>query len=633
MNASVVVWDHQNEPPDGVQEVLCWQGYASGSAKVSVPRYLENHAERLRAKYLAFIHDLGESQIGGKRVVEHLDSGDGFSFWWMTQLAEKSPFKSPRIYDCLRLMALEEILLERKPSDLTLDSADHNLAQAIRRLCRNLRINFVWRPWNKPKQKCSLRSFYLALPYSMQGLISLRHLMMKWPLRKLQKPQWFSGDNTIFLCSYFFHLDTAYCAEGRFYSKQWEGLPKYLQDSGKHTNWIHHFLHSPGMPDVQTGLNWMSLFNRDAYKQGCHTFLETYLSWSVVLRALKNWFWLNAISWRLRKISCAFNPKGSAVWLWPFLRSDWKTSLNGPVAISNCVWIELFDAALKDMPHQKMGLYLWENQGWESALLRAWRRHGHGEIIGVPHATVVFWHLNNFDDPRSLTSNQNCAKPLPDHLAINGPMAWKAFSNTGYPVEQLVEVEALRFQYLIALGFGQPKKLGGHPVSARFSGQGQPKKVLILGDFTVKQTLKMLRCIEAASHLIDVEISLTLKPHPVCRIVEKDCPALSFELTNRPLAEIMPDYDLAFSSNTTSAGLDALLAGLPVVVFLDDEDFNHSPLRGVEGVRFVGTAQELATVLQSAERSAPTPAIEDFFWLGSQLPKWRKVLSIAGNNG
>lgn len=627
VTASVIVWDRNDNPPAAMGEVLCWRSYADGSSGGSVPRYLETHAERLRAKYLAFIHDLGESHIGGKRIVEHLDLGDGFSFWWMTQLSEKSPFKSPQIYGCLRLMALEEILLEKKPSELTLDSSDRDLAQAVRRLCQNLRINFIWRVGKRPKQKWSLRNVYRALPQSMQGLISLRHLVLRWPLRRLQKPQWFAGDNTIFLCSNFAHLDSVSCAQGSFYSYQWEGLPKYLRDSGKHANWIQHFLHRPSDVDAQTGLSWMRLFNRDARKQGCHTYLETYLSWSVVARALKNWIWLNAVSWRLRQINRAFNLKGSAVWLWPLLRSDWRASLNGPSAINNCLWVELFDAVLKDMPNQKIGLYIWENQGWESALLRAWRRHGHGKIIGVQHATVVFWHLNNFDDPRSLISTQRRAKPLPNYLAVNGPMAWKAFVKSGYPVERLVEVEALRFQYLTALGSGKLTRPGDDPASAHFQAQSAPKKVLILGDFTIKQTLKMLHCIEAASHLIDGEISLTLKSHPVCPIRKEDCRSLSFELTNRPLPEIMQNFDLAFSSNTTSAGLDASLAGLSVVVFLDDEDFNHSPLRGVGGIRFAGTAEELAHALQAGKRNNFPPAAGDFFWLDLQLPRWRTVLS------
>lgn len=633
MNASVTVRDCEGAPEETKVNTLCWQGYAQGPMVDSIPRYLESNADRLRAKYVAFSCDLGESLINDKSVVEHLDAGDGFSYWWMNKLSENSPFKSSRIYDCLRLMALEEILLEKKPSTLTLDSSDRDLAQAIRRLCLNLQVDFVWRKVPTTLQKWTLRRLYEILPYPIQGLISLRHLAIRWPLRRLQNPLWFAGDNAIFMCSYFFNLDSASCSAGKFHARQWEALPRYLQDSGKRANWIHHFLLSPGMPDVKTSLSWMEQFNRDAQKQGCHAFLESYLSWKIIFRVLKSWLWLNIVSWRLMKISGAFNPKGSAVWLWPLLRDDWQISLKGTTAISNCLWVELFDAALKDIPHQNLGLYLWENQGWECALLRAWRKHGHGKIIGVPHSTIPFWYLNIFDDPRIIASSQGCTKPLPDYLAINGPMAWKALVKGGYPVDRLLEVEALRFQYLISHGSAQPQKPDGYPMPEGISKNNLHKAVLILGDFTVEQTLKMLRCIDAALHLIDAEISLTLKPHPVCRIAKEDYPALNFELTNKPLAEIMQDFDLAFSSNTTSAGMDAFLAGLPVAVFLDDEDFNHSPLRGVDGVQFVATAEEVAAALQSGKHGAITPAIENFFWLDSQLPRWHRLLFEAGNKG
>src|SRR6202140_27854 len=137
MTTSVVVWDQKDPPPTTADKVLCWRSYADCGTVSSVPRYLEDHAARIRQKYLAFIHDLGERRIAGKRVVDHLDLGDGFSLWWMTPLAEKSPYKSPRIYDCLRLIALEEILTEEPPSHLTLITDSKALAQAIRRLCQN----------------------------------------------------------------------------------------------------------------------------------------------------------------------------------------------------------------------------------------------------------------------------------------------------------------------------------------------------------------------------------------------------------------------------------------------------------------------------------------------------------------
>src|SRR5580704_3743461 len=191
MTVSVAVWDQKDAPPATADKVLFWQSYTECGAISSIPRYLEDNAARIRSKYLAFIHDLGERRIAGKRVVDHLDLGDGFSLWWMTHLAEKSPLKSPRIYDCLRLIALEEILAILRPSQLTLITADRVLAQAMRRLCQNLSIDFRCRLRGGSEREWSLRRFYDRLPFSVRGLLSFRHVVMRWPLRRLQRPQWF----------------------------------------------------------------------------------------------------------------------------------------------------------------------------------------------------------------------------------------------------------------------------------------------------------------------------------------------------------------------------------------------------------------------------------------------------------
>ena len=78
--------------------------------------------------------------------------------------------------------------------------------------------------------------------------------------------------------------------------------------------------------------------------------------------------------------------------------------MRGSAAVINLLWIELFDQALRDAPRQDKGFYLCENQGWERAFIHAWRKHGHGELIAVPHATVRFWDLRYFADPRTVRS-------------------------------------------------------------------------------------------------------------------------------------------------------------------------------------------------------------------------------------
>jgi surface carbohydrate biosynthesis protein (TIGR04326 family) len=621
VSASLVVWDRDDDPPAHSGQLLYWRHYGQRESESvsSVPRYLEEHADRLKKKYLAFIHELGEHRVADRRLIDHLDAGDGFSFWWMTLLAEKSPFKSPRIYDCLRLLALEEILLANRPAMLTLASSDRALVQAISRLCRNLDIRFrAQRSGGTGRARTALRKGYDALPSWLQGLLSLRHSLRRWPLRRVSVPRWYSAAKACFICSYFIHLDRGQCAQGKFHSRHWEGLPKLLRDGGRLTNWIQLFLVSEVVPDTETGIGWVEAFNRDAANQGLHVFLESYLTPARVVRALRLWLWLVGVKGRLRNIQSAFNVNGSGVWLWPMLRGDWHSSLNGPAAMANCLYITLFDEALATMPRQHQGLYLYENQAWEKALLRAWRRHGHGEIIGVQHATVPYWHLYYFDDPRSLGADGISTLPLPDRLAVNGGVAWRAFADGGYPKEKLVEVEALRYLYLF--------KAAGD----RHRGSG-PLRVLVVGDMIPASMHNLLALLQDAARRIPAGYEFTLKPHPGYSVDLSAFPDLTIAETDESLAKLLGGYDVALAANSTSAAVDAYVALLPVIIAVDGGSLNLSPLRGRPGVTFVSASQELEKALQAAaDGFAPDDRRhEDFFFLSPDLQRWRRLLALS----
>lgn len=548
----------------------------------------------------------------------------------MSLLAEKSPFKSPRILDCFRLMSLEEMLCQDKVSSLTLVSADKALAKAVQQLCWNLDVNFYWKANSAAQRFPAGKSWIRRLPATLQALTYLRNLITRWPLRGCRPPAWHAGNGAVFIYSYFFNLAPDLAKKGIFRSRQWESLPEYLIENGASINFLHHFLKSPDVPNARTALEWTELFNRGSAKQARHAFLDSYLSWELLCRAAFRWLKLRWIVFRLGAVDRHFTPKGSKVSMWPLLREDWQSSVQGKAAIENLVWIELFNDVMKKLPHQKLGLYLCENQGWERALIDRWRKYGHGTLIGVPHSTVRFWHLSYFSDPQTLADTSPGKIPLPDRFALNGKMAWDAFIDSGYRVELLVETEALRYQYLNRLGTAKGQPEAGHP-ARRLSSPGRgPKKILVLGDFTVAQTMKMLECASQAILLLDVEVLLTLKPHPVCQLSPVEFSGVAVELTNKPLAEILHGHDVAFSSNSTSAGLDAYLAGLPVIVFLDEHDFNFSPLKGVRGVSFVSTPRELASELEHGDRDESQMSRGEFFWLDENMPRWRKILSEAG---
>ena len=625
MSAAVVVWDSRDTPRPATEEVLCWQSYRHADRVVSIPRYLEEHAERVRGRYLTFIHDLGEWRAAGKRIIDHLDLGDGFSFWWLTQVAEKSPFKSPRIYDCLRLMCLEDMLLERSPERLTLVSTDKVLAQAVARLCADLQISFRFEALGGITRKWSLRGLYEALPHPLRALLSLRHVLRRWLLRGARPPRWFSGDGTLFICSYFIHLDPARCARGQFHSRQWEELPKVVQQHGGRINWLQLFLFSSVVPTVRRGKQWLRSFNAHAHQQGYHAFLDSYLTLPRMTTALVLWLRLALTALRLRGVAEAFRPRGSRVWLWPLLREDWRTSVTGTIALSNCLAVVLFDAALAELPRHSMGLYLFENQPWEKALLHAWRRHGHGEIVGVQHTTAPFWHLYHFDDPRSLNCRHG-SLPLPDRLAVNGMDAWQAFVATGFPLGRLVAVEALRYLQLADL----PARgsLGClPPAGAQAAGTSEgPCRVLILGDIVPASTHHLLDLVHGAASLVSRACVFTFKPHPGYAADLAAYPKLHASETKEALGAILGDHDVAVAANSTSAAVDAFVAGLRVIIALDGDALNLSPLRSRAGVRFAGTAEEMAEWLPTIGPGTAPAERAEFFFLDRDLPRWRRLL-------
>ena len=95
-----------------------------------------------------------------------------------------------------------------------------------------------------------------------------------------------------------------------------------------------------------------------------------------------------------------------------------------------------------------------------------------------------------------------------------------------------------------------------------------------------------------------------------------------------PLSDLVDGFDVAFSSNGTSAGVDVLLAGLPVVVWLDEDDLNLSDLRGLPGVAFVGSPGDLAGSFRGIRTGeVRAPSAPAFFTLDAGLPRWRHLLA------
>jgi surface carbohydrate biosynthesis protein (TIGR04326 family) len=618
---SLLVWDTEGEPPSSTWSKVFWRSFMTSPQldSVSIPILIEDNADLLKKRYLEWIYDLGETDIKGRRLLEHLELRPGFSYWWMSIFAEKCNYaKSLHIDDAIRLMAFEDWAKSQSISCLVLVTANQPLAECMRLWCKNLGVTYEWKQKEKLHKPFSLLNrVFKGCPHVLQALIWLvRYLINRWPLRGVGLKGWQQSKGRITFFSYLFNLVPDVTKQGHYESRYWAHLPDTLLQGNYETNWLHLYVEDALLPTSKQAAETLRTFNESEIGKQSHVTLDTFLSFSVVMRTVQDWINLICASARLsKKINtrqlCPLN-------LWPLFEDDWRQSMFGSMAISNLLNLNLFEAALKQLPRQQRGVYLQENQGWEFGLIQSWQAAGHGQLIGAPHSTVRYWDLRYFFDSRSYRRMGGYDLPMPNKVALNGLAAKNTYKNGGYPTAKLFEVEALRYMHL-------------SDVQVKETAVQKPKnsaiRLLVFGDYVSASTQQQMNLLEQAISLLPKDIVIIVKPHPACPIQPADYLNLTMTVTSEHIGKLLTECDVAYTSAMTSAAVDAYCAGIPVVSVLDPNALNLSPLRGCDGALFASTPEELATKLMLAASLSCMPLKQiDFFTTDPQLPRWKKLL-------
>lgn len=618
----LLIWDAETSHPSGDNSAtLLWRSFAAVETAdvVSIPQLIEENADSLKARYLAWVYELGEVRFKGRRVVDHLQLRPGFSYWWMTLLVEKCNYsKSPQIDDAIRLLAFTDWAAGKTLKRITLTSANQALAECLRLWCEKMGVRFEWQRLPQPVMTLSLlRRAYAALPLVMQAWIwLLKYLLERWPLRGVGLQGWTQTTGQTTFVTYSDNCVPEAIKEGRYENRYWAYLPDALKQESKSTNWLHLYVNDDLLPTARHAASALDAFSKSANGLQCHVTLDSFIGPGVIWRTVRDWVYLIRKAMRL---GSDLNPiSACSLDLWPLLREDWDRSMFGVVAINNILFLNLFEAALKTLPKQQQGVYLQENMGWEFGFVHSWRAAGHGQLIGTPHSTVRFWDLRYFFDPRSYSRTGHNDLPLPDRVACNGPVMRAAYQQGGYPAEDLVDLEALRYLHL-----GQRQEVRDVVANRTI----KPPRLLVLGDYLPSNTQLQMRLLEQAMSLVPQPLEIIVKPHPNCSIEPDDYPAINLRVTMEPVAKLLAECDVAYASAVTSAAVDAYCTGVPIVSVLDPNTLNLSPLRGCAGVTFACNPEELAVALTSLIGGQnDCNADREFFSTNLNLPKWQGLL-------
>jgi surface carbohydrate biosynthesis protein (TIGR04326 family) len=614
---TIYIWDAETPPPNNDGLTVLWRGFTTKENKneLSLPQFVEDHAVDLRSRYLAWIYELGEIQVQGKRIVDHLELRPGFSYWWMTLLSEKSIFKSPQIFDVIKLFALEDIQKEIKPKKIILISGNKQLADVFKKWCRAVAVQFEIHLMKIEKVRLPLfKHIYKYFPQHLQAVIGLiRHVFRRIPFQ----PNYTAATNNadITFIDYFINLQPGASKSGIFSSNYWTGLVDFLSLSKVSTNWLHIYVPHEDLNTPCSAKELMARFEQSSGYKEHHVMLDGVISFAMAFRIFKDYCKIVRATTHLKDFDKFFRPANSSLDLWDLYKKEWVQGVHGSIAMASLIHFNLFENLLAEVHQQKIGFFLLENQNWEVAMIYAWKKNGHGRLVGVPHSTVRFWDLRYFHDPRTYKQVNRNQLPLPDQVALNGPVAINEYIQGKYPKSQLLEVEALRYIYLVR----ENRKDNNHMITDGLN-------ILVCGDIDPVASHKMIKWLEEIYTELPKGTKITVKAHPAQPISPEAYPNLPMILTIEPLGNILQDFDIIYVSYITSAAVDAYCFGLPVIQVLDGAAFNMSALRGLEGVTYVTRPMELAVALKSVNRRSVAPA-GNFFYLDIHLSRWREILS------
>ncbi len=588
-----------------------WDGRLADQGFISVPEYVEKNDYRLREKYLSFVNQIDEK-------FNDLDNGINiykykeYSLWWMSTIIEKNMIKSPNISDSIKMLAVEEIIQNSMPATIKLFTSDKKICNSFKDLASKLNIKLVIKMYNSDFS--FYQNFKNNIPFFLRGLFCYFKNLKSYLLQTKGNIVWHKTKHQIFIASHFINFDLPNDSSNSIISNYWGGLPQLLNSNKIKMNFLNHFHIGKKVRSIKQGSKLVNQINVNSSKHGeIHHLIPFFINSKALLRVIKYYFEIYFRKKKYNPETSLFIPKNSNVNLWYFLKNDWDNSFSGSVLIENLLFIESIELYFKNLPQQKLGLFLNENNGWERAILYAWKKYQKAPIIGVAHTLIRFWDLRYFDNLSDLSN-----LPKSDFIAVNGPFSKKTLTDVGYNPKKILDVEALRFVTSSNNEFKSVKK------------DRKIKKIIFFGDIDVNSTKSMLYSLKFLTEYLskkksELKFEIAFKPHPINQINLDNFNIRNITIVNQKISEVIKNFDIAVSADTTTAGLEAYLAGLNVIVFRYAKRPNFSPLRKINNVHFVSNGEQLLRSIKNLSIRNSNNNNEIFFWNDKLLPRWKKI--------
>ena len=609
---NVLLWDSDGILPSTNDYVVLWNSFSvpgSIHPSISIPEYLEEHSDRLRSRFLGFVHDVGNSHSGAKTVLEHLQIRPTFSYWWLTLFASKRWHPDSHITEAVKFIALEEILAGLKYSEISVQSENASLHSLVGQLAHKLPNQTATK---STQQFRIFKPIHIAKHILRASATLVRQIVV---LRNVVPMKTQKVESGILVFDHLTRFDQDAASTGEFVSQYWDSLQPLLKEQNQGVTWIHQFVKTSDQQSPQNAQTILSSMNSRSKQQ--HFLLECRPSLRVIKRTLRDYCKLLSAALRTGQIAECFSLADSQLNLWPLFRDEWYESLVGSTAVRHLLILATTEEMLSKTPHCETGMYLMENQPWEIALLHAWSANGHGRIIGLVNAPVRFWDVRYFADRRSLSPKSKdhlYFQPQPQEIFVNGPLSRTLLEDSGIHPGQISDVEPLMYQYL-------------QKDTSSIVAQGDD--ILVLGDFFTHLTKRIISLVVESHQLSGDRRNILFKPHPLNRDPWGDALGDKFTLTNDPLSELFKRCSIVIAPSASTGALEAYCANKLIISILDPSTLNLTPLRGVEDAMFAKNCNELAKILTETPK-VKSGDRQHLFFIDADLSRWNRALNQSG---
>ena len=578
---------------------IVWDEYSSNAKEISILQYIEKNSPILKEKYITLVDEIGSLKINKKKLIDTFLIEKKLSYWWITDIYEKSIYKHPSINEVLKLIAFESILKENESQKVIIKNFDEKLTQSIKLILKSLNIKFEFVDKKYFNYKNIL---FFKMIFSFLNFLRFLSKRISFDKTNINK------DNIKNLfCSYFAYIDFKKLNKNIYQSDFWNGLINENNPIIKDSHFLHIFFPTKKI-SYNESLKAINKINENSNNQ--HFFIEELFSIKIFFKIIKFWI-LNILKFKLNKknIKKTFIDKNLSSWF--LFEDELVESFCGTSALINIYYFYLFEKLSKNLPVVKKTFFLYENQGWEKSFIFNLKKIEHNKVFAVQHSTVRFWDLRYSTNTSTNFIFENFQ---PHYYAVNGYDSMNKFITAGYPLDKLKKIEATRYSRIL-------KKINSNSVNKHNS-----SSILIAGDYSVESNLNITSAVNRLDLKILSNFKFTLKEHPLREM--SDLLHIKFNKSIENIEKLRNDHNYAIVSNTTSAAVDLYLLGFKLIVIVDRKNINLSPLKDKEDVIFLYDQSLLSDYLDKLVKNAKlNKNKKDFFYYSHNNDLWNNLIN------